>query len=301
MNILPDLMFEREKLRAQIKKWKWLFFGLLAITVFVFVNKTPKDKSPFIARINIEGPIFYNAQMIKKINSLAEEKNVRAVIVDIDSPGSTAFAGEELYIALKKLSAKKPVVAVLKTVATSGGYLTALGADYIVARNMTVTGSIGVLWQSFEAVELANKLGIKFVSVKSSPLKASPNPMEETSEEAMQVVMEAIQEDYAVFLSMLMESRKMTKEQATKIADGRVYNGIAAKKLGLIDQIGGEDEALVWLENVKKIPAKTKIIDISWEEQESLYKELTKFLGNANAMINGGIMNQSGKGTLFLK
>jgi protease-4 len=301
MNILPDLMFEREKLRAQIKKWKWLFFGLLAIVIFAFVNKSPKDKSPFIARINIEGSIVYNAQMIKRINSLAEEKNVRAVIVDIDSPGSTAFAGEELYIALKKLSAKKPVVAVLKTMATSGGYLTALGANYIVARNMTITGSIGVLWQSFEAVELANKLGIKFVSVKSSPLKASPNPMEQTSEEAKEVVMEAVQEDYAVFLSMLMESRKMTKEKAIKIADGRVYNGIAAQKLGLVDQIGGEDEALAWLENVNKIPAKTRIIDVSWEEQESLYKELTKFLGNANAMIDSGIMKQSGKGALFLK
>jgi protease-4 len=130
---------------------------LLAIVIFAFVNKSPKDKSPFIARINIEGSIVYNAQMIKRINSLAEEKNVRAVIVDIDSPGSTAFAGEELYIALKKLSAKKPVVAVLKTMATSGGYLTALGANYIVARNMTITGSIGVLWQSFEAVELAKR------------------------------------------------------------------------------------------------------------------------------------------------
>lgn len=301
MNILPDLMFEREKLRSQLKKWKWLFFGLLAIVIFVLFNKSPKDKSPFIARINIEGPIFYNAQMINRINSLAEEKNVMAVIMDIDSPGSTAFAGEELYVALKKLSAKKPVVAVLKTVATSGGYLAALGANHIIARNMTVTGSIGVLWQSFEAVELANKLGIKFVSVKSSPLKASPNPMEQTSEETRQVVMEAVQEDYAVFLSMLMESRKMTKEQAVRVADGRVYNGITAKKLGLVDQIGGEDEALVWLENVKQIPAKTRIVEISWAEQESLYKELTKFLGNANAMIDSGIMSQSGKGTLFLK
>ena len=297
MNIIPDLMLEREKLREQIKKWKWLFFLLLIISILVIgrnnIGPEAKAKQDFIARVNIEGVIAYDPKMIKKLNELAENPNVKAVILDIDSPGSTAFAGEELYITLRQLGKKKPVVSVLKTLAASGGYMAALGSEHIIARNMTITGSIGVLWQSFEAVGLADKLGIKFVAVKSSPLKASPNPMEEMTEEAKAALMETIQDNYQVFLAMLMESRKMTKEQAIKLADGRVYSGLKAKELGLVDQIGGEGEALAWLEAEKKIPSKTKIEDVKWAEPDSLYSEFLKFFGHTNSIMSSDFVKRA--------
>ena len=235
--------------------------------------------------------------MIDKLKNLGEDSKIKAIILHINSPGSTAFAGEELYVTLKKISQNKPVVSVLETVAASGGYMAALGTDYILARNMTITGSIGVLWQSFEVVEMANKLGIKFIEIKSSPLKASPNPMEIMTPEVKAVAMETVDDSYQIFLKMLMESRKMDKNQAIKLADGRIYTGMRAKELNLIDAIGGEDEALAWLEGEKKIPAKTKVIDVELEKPESITSELAKFFRNTNSIF-GKLLNKSNSGVL---
>lgn len=293
MTISPDIMFEREKLKDKIKKWQWLFFVLLIISIIIIgKNYTKKSKGNFIARMNIEGVITYDTNMINKIDELANDKNVKAVILNIDSPGSTAFAGEELYYSLKQLSAKKPVVSVLKTLATSGGYMAALGTEHIIARNMTLTGSIGVLLQSFEVVELADKLGVKFISIKSSPLKASPNPMEIMTEAAKEAIIETVNDNYSIFLSMLIENRKMTEDQAIKLADGRVYSGLRAKEVNLIDEIGGENEAIAWLETKKNIPSKTKIEDITWADNNSLYDEIMRFFNYTNSILNSDFVHK---------
>ena len=293
MTISPDIMFEREKLKDKIKKWQWLFFILLIISIIIIgKNSTKKSKKDFIARMNIEGVITYDTNMINKIDELSNDSNVKAVILNVDSPGSTAFAGEELYYSLKQLSKKKPVVSVLKTLATSGGYMAALGTDYIIARNMTLTGSIGVLLQSFEAVDLADKLGIKFISIKSSPLKASPNPMEIMTEAARKALMDTVDDNYSVILNMLIENRKMTEDQAIKLADGRVYSGLRAKEVNLIDKIGGENEAIAWLEDEKKISSDTKIEDITWTDSNSLYDELMRFLNYTNSILNSDFIHK---------
>ena len=298
MNIVPDLLFERESLRAQIKHWKWLFFIALIIFIIVIGRSSLSAKhQDLVARVRLDGVIEYSPELIDKLKNLGEDSKIKAIILHINSPGSTAFAGEELYVTLKKISQNKPVVSVLETVAASGGYMAALGTDYILARNMTITGSIGVLWQSFEVVEMANKLGIKFIEIKSSPLKASPNPMEIMTPEVKAVAMETVDDSYQIFLKMLMESRKMDKNQAIKLADGRIYTGMRAKELNLIDAIGGEDEALAWLEGEKKIPAKTKVIDVELEKPESITSELAKFFRNTNSIF-GKLLNKSNSGVL---
>ena len=298
MNIVPDLLFERESLRAQIKHWKWLFFIALIIFIIVIGRSSLSAKhQDLVARVRLDGVIEYSPELIDKLKSLGEDSKIKAIILHINSPGSTAFAGEELYVTLKKISQNKPVISVLETVAASGGYMAALGTDYILARNMTITGSIGVLWQSFEVVEMANKLGIKFIEIKSSPLKASPNPMEIMTPEVKAVAMETVDDSYQIFLKMLMESRKMDKNQAIKLADGRIYTGMRAKELNLIDAIGGEDEALAWLEGEKKIPAKTKVIDVELEKPESITSELAKFFRNTNSIF-GKLLNKSNSGVL---
>ncbi len=298
MNIVPDLLFERESLRAQIKHWKWLFFIALIIFIIVIGRSSLSAKhQDLVARVRLDGVIEYSPELIDKLKNLGEDSKIKAIILHINSPGSTAFAGEELYVTLKKISQNKPVISVLETVAASGGYMAALGTDYILARNMTITGSIGVLWQSFEVVEMANKLGIKFIEIKSSPLKASPNPMEIMTPEVKAVAMETVDDSYQIFLKMLMESRKMDKNQAIKLADGRIYTGMRAKELNLIDAIGGEDEALAWLEGEKKIPAKTKVIDVELEKPESITSELAKFFRNTNSIF-GKLLNKSNSGVL---
>lgn len=294
MTVTPDILFEREKLKNKIKKWQWLFFILLFVLVLM-VNKNffnTKVGEGYIARISIDGLITYDSDLIKKLDELANDSKVKALIVDIDSHGSTSFAGEELYYALKDFGYNKPIVAVLKTMAASGGYMVALGAEHIIARNMTLTGSIGVLLQSFEAVELANKLGIKFISVKSSPLKVSPNPMEVMSREVQEAISETIEDDYLVFVDIVAQNRKMTWDEALKLADGRVYSGLKAKELNLIDEIGGEKEALNWLEKEKNISRKTKIEDINWGESDNLYNMFTAFFSNINSIFKSDLIQK---------
>lgn len=296
MSIIPDLMFEREKLKEQIKRWKWLFVLILLLLLIVVFkdNEVSPNKKEIIARLRVEGIIDHDHDLIKKIKEITADPKIKAVVLHVDSPGGVAYAGENLYIELKRLSEKKPVVAVLETLAASAGYMIALATDHIVARNMTLTGSIGVLWQSFEMVEMANKLGIKFVSIKSSPLKAAPNPMEKITPEVAAVTKQTIDDSYDVFVAMLMEGRKMTQSQALKLADGRVYTGRRAKELNLIDEIGAEEEAIIWLEKNKNISSKAHIVDVIIGNKTGALKEISKFFNNTNQMMQHFFGNNSG-------
>lgn len=302
MDITPDLLLEREKLKKRLINLKWLVLFLFVIIIFSFSSKSAKKISGMeqIARIRIEGVIENSSEIVNLIKEIETNKKIKALILHIDSPGSTSFAGEELYLALKKLRRTKPIVSVLGTLAASGGYMTALGTNYVIARNMTLTGSIGVLWQSFEVVELANKLGIKFISLKSSPLKATPNPMEAITSEMKEAALETIQDSFEIFLNMVIENRNLSKEQALKLSDGRLYTGKRAKELKLIDAIGGEDEALEWLEKEKKISKKLSVEDYEIKNKDSaIFGELSSFVENLNIMMKSYLNN--GKQSLMFR
>src|SRR5262249_34918350 len=148
---------------------------------------------------------------------------------------------------------KKPVVAVMRSIAASAGYMVALAADHIVAREGTITGSIGVLIETAEVTELAEKIGIKPVLVKSSPLKGTPSPFEKTTPEAERVIRDVVNDFYNRFVDMVAERRALPRDRVVQLADGRVYSGRKAAEDKLIDGIGGEDEAVKWLVTEKHI------------------------------------------------
>lgn len=300
MNNIADLMFERDKLLTQVKKYKWLFI-IISLLLVLFLGKSainsPK-KQEIIARLQVSGVLQHDADLINKLKEIEKNPKIKAVILRIDSPGGVAYAGEDLYVNLKRLSKHKPIVSVMESVAASAGYMIALGTDHIIARNMTLTGSIGVLMQSFELVEMGKKIGLEFVILKSSPLKASPNPMEKMTPEAKAAAMETINDSYNIFLSALIERRKMKRSQALKLANGKVYTGKKAKELKLIDEIGGEEEAIAWLEKNKNISKSAKVVDIKWEKPAGLIQELTNFFRNTNKTI---LQIFGGNGATLLK
>ena len=164
--------------------------------------------------------------------------------------------GESLYLALREVAKQKPVVAVMRELATSAGYMIALGADYIVARQSTITGSIGVLMQSTDVTGLLTKLGIKPAVVKSSPLKAQPNPLEPFSDDARRASQEIVTNIQSMFVGLVRDRRGMDDASLRKLSDGRIFTGGQALTNGLIDAIGGEAAAITWLET-KKIFKKT--------------------------------------------
>ena len=141
----------------------------------------------------------------------------------------------------------------LGTLAASGGYIAALSADHVVARGNTLTGSIGVLFQWAQLSGLMEKIGVEMQSVKSAPLKAEPDPFHKPSPEALAVTRDLIASSYDWFLGLVAERRKLDPATAKKLGDGRVYTGFQAIKNGLVDEIGGEEQAVAWLAKEHKL------------------------------------------------
>ncbi len=175
------------------------------------------------------------------------------MIVHINSPGGTTAGSEQLYDALVRLKAKKPLVVVVEGLAASGGYITAIASDHIIAQQSSLVGSIGVLFQFPNVSELLKTVGVKVEEVKSSPLKAAPNGFEPTSPEARDALDALVKDSYAWFKGLVKERRGMDDAQLDKVADGRVFTGHQAVGLKLIDQLGDEKTALTWLTEQKGV------------------------------------------------
>jgi protease-4 len=207
-----------------------------------------------IARVNIEGLIRSDQDRVEALERL-ENSRAAAVVVHINSPGGTTAGSEQLYDALTRLKAKKPLVIVVEGLAASGGYIAAIAGDHIVAQQSSLVGSIGVLFQYPNISELLKTVGVKVEEVKSSPLKAAPNGFEPTSPEARDALDALVKDSYAWFRGLVKQRRGMDDAELDKVADGRVFTGRQAVALKLIDQLGDEKAAVAWLveqKNVKK-------------------------------------------------
>ena len=167
--------------------------------------------------------------------------------MQINSPGGTTAGSEQLYDALVRLKAKKPMVVVVEGLAASGGYIAALASDHIVAQQTSLVGSIGVLFQYPNFADLMKTIGVKVEEVKSSPLKAAPNGFEPTSPEARAALESLVKDSYAWFRNLVQERRGMDAALLERVADGRVFTGRQALELKLVDELGDEKTALAWL------------------------------------------------------
>jgi protease IV len=213
-----------------------------------------------IARVNIEGLIRSDQDRVEALERLADS-TAPAVIVHINSPGGTTAGSEQLYDALTRLKAKKPLVVVVEGLAASGGYITAIAADHIIAQQTSLVGSIGVLFQFPNFTDLLKTVGVKVEEVKSSPLKAAPNGFEPTSPEARAALDALVKDSYAWFRGLVKERRGMDDELLDKVADGRVFTGHQAVDLKLIDQLGDERTAVAWLVAQKGVKADLPVRD----------------------------------------
>ncbi len=281
-----ERIFDRQRLKKSLRRWR--VFGVLAILLAIGAgflmskdwDKDWKQSRDHIARINIDGVITGDQATLDLVDSITDAGQVKAVILHIDSPGGTTVGSEALYERLRKLAGKKPVVAVMDSVAASGGYITALAADHIVARGNTITGSIGVIFSYPEISKLLDTLGIKMEEIKSAELKAEPTPYKPLTDKVRAVTNEMVQDSFNWFVGLVVERRKMTDAVARGLADGRVYSGRQAAKNGLIDTIGGEDEAIDWLETAQQTKAGLDVID--WRP-----KRLTRTGLFSNSIIDG--------------
>lgn len=256
-----DHIINHHSLKKSRRRWRWIAFGLGVLALIILLSQAGGGTVPgdHIARLRVNGMITGDDVTMGLLKDIAENGNAKALIVRIDSPGGTTAGSEALYDALRDVAAKKPVVAVMDSVAASGGYITALGTDRIFARQNTITGSIGVIFSYPEVSRLLDTLGIKVEEIKSAELKAEPAPYKPTSDKARAAAMVLVQDGFEWFKSLVAERRKMTPERVAILADGRIFSGRMAVKEGLIDALGGEDEAIAWLESEKNVTKALKV------------------------------------------
>lgn len=263
---LADELIDRRRLRRKVSFWRIAAFVILGILLLALIAFAARDsvlfvaQSDHIAKVEITGVITNDKPMLDLLNKVAEEENVKAVVLEISSPGGSTVGGEAIYEAVRDLADKKPVVTTVGTLAASAGYMIASATDQIVVRRSSIVGSIGVLFQYANVTELLDKVGVDIKTVKSAPLKAEPNPFNETSPEAVEMIDRVVQDTYNWFVDIVSERRNMSRSQTLTLADGSIFTGAQALENGLVDQIGGEDNAIDWLEKEKSIAEDLEVI-----------------------------------------
>jgi protease-4 len=266
MSLDADLIVDRRRMRRKLTFWRVVTVVIAIVAVVgagvAFTNRSAITGGPggAIARINIEGLIRGDRQRTEALKRLADS-SAKAVIVHINSPGGTVAGSEELYDALVKVGAKKPMVVVVDGLCASGGYIAAMASDHILAQQSAIVGSIGVLFQYPNFTELLKTVGVQVETIKSSPLKASPSGLEPTTPEARAAVDDLVKDSYAWFKGLVRDRRHMDDALLQKVSDGRVFTGRQAAELKLTDGLGDEQTAIDWLAKEKNIDAKTPVRD----------------------------------------
>lgn len=284
MTFETETVLDRRRLRRRLSVWRGaaVIAGLLAIGLLLFssADKAGLLERRQIARVTLEGMITEDRDLLRLLQKIGESSQVSAVILVVNSPGGTTAGGEALFEALRSLAKTKPVVAQFGTVATSAAYIAGLATDHIVARGNTITGSVGVIFQWPEFSQLLERIGIKINEIKSGPLKANPSPFQPLDEPGRAAAEEMVAESQRWFLNLVRTRRNIDTKSVAGLEQGRVFSGRDALDHKLVDEIGGEGEAVKYLEEQRSIAKGLKVIDwkVSRESDWSLVRVATQAL-----------------------
>jgi protease-4 len=217
------------------------------------------------------------ADIEDQLQQAVDDKHVKAIILRIDSPGGEVVASDTIYQAVVAAREKKPVVADIDTMGASGAYYVAVGADYIVANELSITGSIGVIMESFTFSGLADKVGIKFYTFKSGKYKDIMNPTREPTEDEKALVQGMVMEVYEKFVGIVAQERDMKVDDLKNgLADGRILSGKQALDAGFVDGLGYFDDAIDKAEELASIK-KARVIRYV---QPFNLRNLLRFMGS---------------------
>ena len=265
-----------------------------------------KVTAPKVAILYAEGQIYdgegsddniYGYTLARQVREVAEDDDIKAVVLRVNSPGGSALASDIIWREVELLKAKKPVIVSMGAYAASGGYYISAPADAIVADKLTLTGSIGVfgMLPSYgEAVK--NKIGITFDGVstnKYSTIGSGVTPLNDTEYRA---IMRGVDRVYERFTSLVAEGRNLTIEKVLEIAEGRVWNGVQAQQIGLVDTCGGLNAALAIAVDKAELGDNFQVV----EQTEPLEGFMALFQG-MNVKVRQAITSRSELGELYLE
>jgi protease-4 len=307
MPLDAESIIDRRRLKRRVTIWRIaaVLFGVLLLGTLLLGDREITGSAgilPHIARVTVDGIITDDRKVQELLERVAKADQVKAVILDINSPGGTTTGGEAMYDAVRRLAEKKPVVAVCGTLATSAAYIVAIATDRIFVYGNTITGSVGVIFQWAEVTELLHTLGIKVEEIKSGPLKAVPSPFEPMDQRGRELTEEMVQEAKTWFVDLVAERRKIEPNSVPGLTEGRIYSGRQAVELKLADQIGDEETAMSWLRTERDVPAGLKVVD--WKpkaESGGLFGWLIRSMADAIGISTGTIAGLVGQAMSTLK
>jgi len=264
MSLEVDLLLDRRRLKRRLIWWRTLaVLVLVGAALVVWHEEGGVVEGACVARLTVSGLITENRKLNEQVTALADDTRVKALIVEIDSPGGSVAGGEALHNAIAAVAANKPVVAVMDGIATSAGYMIAVPAVRIFAMSGTLTGSIGVLLPTGEASGLLKTLGVSVEDITSGPLKDQPSYTKPLTPEGREVLHGLVMDLYDQFVEMVAVGRHMDPDKVRALADGRAYTGRQALKLGLVDAIGGESQARIWLAQTRDVPVNLPVDQVT--------------------------------------
>jgi protease-4 len=307
MPLDAESVIDRRRLKRRVTIWRIaaVALGVLFLGTLLLGDQEMTGSAgilPHVARVTVDGVITDDRKVQELLERVAKADQVKAVILDINSPGGTTTGGEAMYDAVRRLAEKKPVVAVCGTLATSAAYIVAIATDRIFVYGNTITGSVGVIFQWAEVTELLHTLGIKVEEVKSGPLKAVPSPFEPMDQRGRELTEEMVQEAKTWFVDLVAERRKIQPNSVPGLTEGRIYSGRQAVELKLADQIGDEETAMSWLRTERDVPAGLKVVD--WKpkaESGGLFGWLIRSMADAFGISTGTIAGLVGQVMSTLK
>ncbi|WP_320171994.1 signal peptide peptidase SppA [Maridesulfovibrio sp.] len=231
-----------------------------------------------IGIVNIQGTITESLPAVKFLRELRRDDSVKGVLLRVNSPGGTIAPSQELYHAVKAFAEVKPIVASFGTVAASGGYYAAAPATKILASAGSITGSIGVKAEYASFRQLMDKLGVEPVIITSGKLKGAGSPYSEITPEQREYLTGLIMDIHNQFVDDVARARKLDRKDVEKIADGRAVTGREAKELGLVDRLGGFEDAVGLLKALCGLEGDVPVVE-GPEEERPLLKEILGYLG----------------------
>lgn len=251
--------------------------------------------SAAVGVIEIRGVIDDDDETIEAIRRFAKSDHIRAVVLRVESPGGAVTPSQEIYRELLRLRDKKPLIASLGEVAASGGYYVASACSMIVANPGTITGSIGVIMGTMYNVQgLLEKLGIKGTVIKAGTYKDIGSSLRDMSPEERQILKSMLDDVHKQFIAAVAAGRKMDEAAVRELADGRVYSGEQAQRLGLVDQIGNFQDAISLAGEKAGIIGEPRLIRAQSRKRSWWQQLLSHWLGE---MLSGG---ESGMRMFFL-
>ncbi|MCD6320504.1 MAG: signal peptide peptidase SppA [Candidatus Desulfofervidaceae bacterium] len=267
--------------------FKLTIFSFVFLLGFGFAKRLGEEraiKGERIGVIEVKGVIKNAQDILEKLVKFEKNKHIKAVILRINSPGGAVGPSQEVYLQVMKLRQKKPVVASLGTIAASGGYYIAAAATKIVAVPGTLTGSIGVKIEFANIKKLLEKLGIEPAVIKSVPYKDIGSPLRQMSPEERALLEKVVKDVHHQFVEAIAKGRNMPVEKIEAIADGSIFTGKEAKKLGLVDELGNFEDAVKLAAKLGGIKGEPKLYypkeKISWTKllMDNMFEALDKHI-----------------------